>query len=76
MKVTFDLSKFIEDIDTMRRKTNVEYIDAVVFWCEKNNVEVEYVASIIKKDPVFKSKILMEAEELNFMKKSTVSLPF
>ena len=75
MKVTFDLSKFMEDIDAMRRKTNVEYIDAVVFWCEKNNVEVEYVAAIIKKDPVFKSKIMMEAEELNFMKK-TQSLPF
>jgi hypothetical protein len=37
-------------------------------------VEIEYVASFIKKDPVFKSKIEAEAENLNILKK-TARLP-
>jgi hypothetical protein len=32
-------------------------------------VEVEYAAALIKKDPVFKSKIEVEAENLNILKK-------
>jgi hypothetical protein len=48
----------------------MEYIDAVIHWCEKNNIEIEYAASFIKKDPVFKFKIQEEAENLNFMKRS------
>jgi hypothetical protein len=47
----------------------MEYIDAVVHWCEKNNIEVEYVASYIKKDNAFKMKIQEEAENLNILKK-------
>jgi hypothetical protein len=47
----------------------MEYIDAVIYWCEKNNIEVEYVASYIKKDAAFKMKIQEEAENLNILKK-------
>jgi hypothetical protein len=65
---------FINEIETLCQSKNIEYIDAVVYWCEKNNVEIEYVASFIKKDPVFKSKIEAEAENLNILKK-TARLP-
>jgi len=61
---------FSEDIEKLCRDKKIEYIDAVIYWCEKNKVEVEMVANIIKKDPVFKSKIQVEAENLNILKKS------
>ena len=60
---------FIQEIETLCQDKNIEYIDAVVYWCEKNNVEVEYAAALIKRDPVFKSKIEVEAENLNILKK-------
>lgn len=60
---------FAEEIEKMCRTKNIDYIDAVVHWCEKNKIEVEYVANFIKKDPVFKSKIQVEAENLNILKK-------
>lgn len=60
---------FAEEIEKMCRTKNIDYIDAVVHWCEKNKIEVEYVAGLIKKDPVFKSKIQVEAENLNILKK-------
>jgi hypothetical protein len=60
---------FIEEIEKLCRTKNIEYIDAVVHWCEKNKIEVEYIAAYIKKDPVFKSKIQAEAENLNILKR-------
>ena len=70
MNLLFDTSQFINDIEKMRINNRVDYIDAVVSWCEKNKIEVEYVAAIIKKDPVLKSKLQIEAEDMNIIKKS------
>ena len=61
---------FAEEIETLCIEKNIEYIDAIVYWCEKNNFEIEYAAELIKKHAVIKSKIQIEAENLNFIKKS------
>ena len=60
---------FVEEIEIICREKSIEYIDAVVLWCEKNNLEVEIAAYWIKKDPVIKSKIQLEAENLNYLKR-------
>lgn len=65
----FKNSGFVEEIEKLCIDKNIEYIDAVVFWCEKNNLEVETAAYWIKKDPVMKSKIQLEAENLNVLKR-------
>jgi len=67
MKFAFDVVKFNNEIVKMCRN-NVDYIDAVVTWCERNNVDVEVLAGVIKKDPVIKSKLQADAENLNFLK--------
>ena len=76
MKLSFSIPDFINDIEKMRQKNRVEYIDAIVTWCEKHNIEVEYVAGIIKKDPVLRSKLEVEAEGLNIIKRVGSKLPF
>lgn len=63
-------NNFIEDIETMCSNKNIEYIDAIILWCEKHNFEIEYAAEMIKKHPLMKSKIQYEAENLNFLQKS------
>jgi len=63
----FDVNKFNHDVDKMCNNS-VDYIDAVITWCERNNVDVEAIANIIKKDPVIKSKLQADAENLNFLK--------
>lgn len=63
-------STFVDDIEALCKTKNMDYIDAVVMWCENNKVEVEYMANLIKKDPVMKSKIQVEAENLNVLKRS------
>ena len=67
--ILFDLNKFTTDIENMCRTKDIEYIDAVVHWCDKNKIDIEYIAGIIKKDPVIKSKIQAEAENLNVLKR-------
>jgi uncharacterized protein YeaC (DUF1315 family) len=65
----FKGSSFVEEIEILCRDKNIEYIDAIIFWCEKNNLEVETAAYWIKKDPVMKSKVQLEAENLNILKR-------
>jgi hypothetical protein len=60
---------FVEEVEVLCRTKNMDYIDAVVLWCEKNKLEVEYAASLIRKDPVIKEKIQVEAENLNILKR-------
>lgn len=62
-------SNFILEVEQICQEKNVEYIDAIVFWCERNKLEVETAAYWIKKDPVMKSKIQVEAENLNILKR-------
>lgn len=61
--------KFLKEIELFCVEANCQIIDGVIYWCEKNNIEVEYIAGLIKKDPVFKAKIQIEAEILNIVKK-------
>lgn len=62
-------SNFVEEIEHLCRTKNIEYIDAIVFWCEKNKLEIETAAYWIKKDPVMRSKVQVEAENLNILKR-------
>ena len=55
-------------IETMVRDQNVSYMDAIVYWCEKNEMEVETAAKLIS--PLIKEKMLVEAQDLNIIKKS------
>lgn len=64
-------SNFVVEIEKLCKDKNIEYIDAIVFWCEKNNLEVETAAYWIKKDPVMKCKIQAEAETLNILKRGS-----
>ena len=62
-------SGFVEEVEKLCREKNIEYTDAVVFWCEKNNLEIEQAAYWIKKDPAMRAKIQAEAENLNILKR-------
>lgn len=64
-------TSLIEEIEKIVKDKKIYYIDAVIIWCERNNHEVEFAGELIRKNAVLKSKIQLEAENLNFMKKSS-----
>lgn len=63
-------TKFAQEIETLVQ-INVEmnYIDAIVHFCDKNSIDLESVPKLISKP--LKEKIKCEATELNFLKKTS-----
>lgn len=49
----------------------VSYIDALVYYAETNNLEIDLIGEIIRRSPVLKSKVRDDAERLNMVEKST-----
>lgn len=47
----------------------VPYIDALVDYSEKNGIEIETIAQIVKKSSVLKEKIRTEAVDLRMVKR-------
>jgi len=60
--------KFSMLIETMVRDHRISYLDAIVHWCEENEMEVETAAKLIS--PLIKEKMLVEAQDANVIKKS------
>lgn len=67
----FKNTNFIEEIEQIKEEIKSDYIDCVVFWCERNNLEVETAAYWIKRDACLRAKIQEEAENLNILKKTS-----
>ena len=63
-------TKFTKDIeDLVLQNKDMNYIDAIVFYCEENGIEVDSVSKLISKP--LKEKLKCEAIQLNFLKKTS-----
>ncbi len=62
-----DISRKIEE---KAKSYSISYIEAAIDYCEKNNLEVEFIGELILQNPNLKAKIQDEAENLNFLKKT------
>ena len=58
--------RFMENIEELVQRTNMTYIDAIVHYCELNELEVESVTKLVSKP--LKEKLKWDATRLNFMK--------
>lgn len=61
--------KFAEDVEKIVRETKMNYIDAIVEYCELNSIEIETVSKLISKP--LKERLKYDAMELNYLKKTT-----
>ena len=62
-------SKFALEIEKIVIEENLNYIDAIISYCEYNNLEIESVTKLISKP--LKDRLKWDAIQLNFMKKTT-----
>tara|TARA_R100000008_G_scaffold81431_1_gene64674 strand:+ start:386 stop:649 length:264 start_codon:yes stop_codon:yes gene_type:complete len=63
-------SKFAQEIEHLvHHNSDMNYIDAIVFFCEKNNIDIESISKLISKP--LKEKLKCNAVELNFIKKTS-----
>jgi|TARA_Y100000287_G_scaffold76664_1_gene60689 hypothetical protein len=66
-------NKFALLIEDIVRTKRISYIDAVILYCEKNNIDPSTTKSMINKN--LKEKIAFEAQGLNMLKEKTAKLP-
>ena len=63
-------ARFAEEIESLvLLNKDMNYIDAIVYFCEQNSIDVESVPKLISKP--LKEKLKYEAQELNFLKRSS-----
>jgi len=63
-------TQFMQEIDKLVEDKKMEYIEAVMYYCNENDIEIETAASLIKGSAKMKAKIQFEAENLNYLPKS------
>tara|TARA_R100000734_G_C3315504_1_gene107488 strand:+ start:286 stop:555 length:270 start_codon:yes stop_codon:yes gene_type:complete len=62
--------RFSEEIeDIVKTNKDMKYIDAIVFFCEENNVDVESIPKLMSKP--LKEKLKCEAIDLNLLKRTS-----
>tara|TARA_B100000965_G_C19560720_1_gene744361 strand:- start:737 stop:1072 length:336 start_codon:yes stop_codon:yes gene_type:complete len=63
-------ARFAQEIEGLvKNQEDMTYIDAIVYFCDLNSIDLESVPKLISKP--LKEKIKYEAQELNFLKRSS-----
>ena len=62
-------AKFAVEIEKLVKNEKLNYIDAIVLYCEENSIEIDSITKLISKP--LKEKLKCDAQQLNFMKKTT-----
>ena len=61
---SLEIEKIVKD------KKDLTYMDAIIWYCEQNDIDVGTVKPLVSK--TLKEKIEMEAQKLNFLPKTGV----
>ena len=63
-------AKFAQEIERLVQENHeLNYIDAIVVFCDQNSIELESVPKLLSKP--LKEKLKFNAMELNFLKRSS-----
>lgn len=60
---------FTITIEHIKRSKNMTYMDAIQYYCEQNNIELETIGKLVQ--GALKQRVREEAEELHFFPKTT-----
>lgn len=68
-----EIKNFAITIDKIVKEKDLNYIEAITYFCEKNDVEMEIAIKLVDKQ--LKAKIARDAASLNLITKSRSRLP-
>jgi hypothetical protein len=63
------VARFSTEVETLVSSDSMSYIDAIIHYCDVNDIELETVPKLISKP--LKEKLRHEAQQLNFIKKTS-----
>jgi len=62
-------AKFSQEVEKIVYEYSMNYIDAIIHYCELNDIEIESVSKLISKP--LKEKLKYDAQKLNFIRKTS-----
>jgi hypothetical protein len=65
------LKDFQREIDQLAFEKRIDFMEAVLLYCELTGMEIEVAGSLIKSSAKMKARIQDEAEALNFFPKTS-----
>jgi|TARA_R110000796_G_scaffold131280_1_gene246881 hypothetical protein len=74
MTLTLQYDDFMTYVHKLAKQPDSNYMDAVLDYAQKNDIEIEALGDIIRKNTNLKSRIQDEAEDLRLMER-TAKLP-
>lgn len=69
-----NVQDFLQKIETIAAEKRIDYMDAVIWYCESTGLEIETAAELIRKNAKFKARIKNDAENSGYFPK-TAKLP-
>lgn len=57
----YDAASFAKTIEEYVRFRDMDYVEAIMFFCESNNLEVEAVAAMVKRSEPIRQKLEAQA---------------
>jgi len=71
MRLTFEHEKIITEITDLAKHPSSTLMDAILHYSERNDIEIEVIANIVKSAPGIKSLLKDEAMKINMVEKET-----
>lgn len=65
-----NVKDFINNIKHISETKRIDYLDAVMLYCEETGLEIETAAAFIRSNPKIKAQIRSAAEDQNYFPKS------
>lgn len=62
-KILREISKYVNK--------DVTFIDALVYYAETNDLEIELIGEIVRRSPILKAKVRDDAEKLRLVEQTT-----
>jgi hypothetical protein len=62
---------FQREVESLAFEKRIEFMEAVILYCETTGMEIEVAGQLIKTSAKMKAKIQDEAEALNYFPKTT-----
>jgi hypothetical protein len=59
--------EFYNTIEKIVKEKKITYMDAIIWYCDENEIDLSTIKPIVSKN--LKSKISIEAQDLNFLPK-------
>jgi hypothetical protein len=65
-----NVQDFLQKIEQIAEEKRMEYLDAVLYYCEQTGLEIETAAGLIRKNAKMKARVRLDAESAGYFPKS------